>query len=128
MKDITEKEFSDFIYEELQVLEYEEVLSNPTVESVFPLLELHTPLKNIDKTENGFPVYSTFRVTITSWNALQRECMEMSNKIDEILREKNILRVGQTPARYDPILQKYAIDNSYEVKYNALCGSFNLIK
>lgn len=128
MRDLTEKEFSDLIYDALNDLGYERVLSNPTVESVFPLLELHSPLKNIDKTDKGVTVYARFQVTITCWNEKQRSCMDMCNQVDGILNQLNIVRTNQTPSMYDSILQKYSISSTYEVKYNALNGSFNLIK
>ena len=45
MKELETKQFSDLVFDKLENLGYEQILSNPTTESVFPCLELHTPLK-----------------------------------------------------------------------------------
>ena len=128
MKDLSERQFSDLIYETLEKLNYNEVLSNPTTESKYPLLELHSPLKSVNKTIKGQAVYSRFQISITCWNAKTRECMEMVDEVDTCLQKLNIVRTNITPSMYDSILQKYNRTATYEVDYNALLGSFNLIK
>ena len=45
MKDLSIRNFSDLVYEKLESLKYKQILTNPTTESKFPCLELHTPLK-----------------------------------------------------------------------------------
>ena len=67
MKDLSELEFSDLVYEKLESLKYKQILTNPTTTSKFPCLELHTPLKSVNLTENAFPIQSTFQISITNW-------------------------------------------------------------
>lgn len=129
MKDYTIKEFSDLVYEKLENLyDNKPILSNPDTESKFPILELYTPLKSINKTDEAFPILSTFQMSITCWNEDPREAMQMTNEVDTKLRELNMIRTNTSPCIYDQILQKYGITITYEVRYNALTNSFDFIK
>lgn len=129
MKDLSIKDFSDLVYEKLEnLVENKPILSNPNTESKFPILELHTPLKSVNKTENAFPILSTFQMSITCWNEKQRKCMEMTSEVDTKLREFNLIRTNTSPAIYDSILQKYGITITYEVRFNSLTDSFDFIK
>lgn len=128
MRDYTEKAFSDLMYEKLESLGYEQTLQYPTTESTFPCIELHTPLKNVLKTQNAFPIRSMFQFSVTVWNSKQRECMEMSNKVEEKLRECNLVRTNTSPAYYDQVIKKYGITLTFEVYYNAIIDSFDFVK
>lgn len=129
MKDLSIKEFNDLIYEKLEDLyENEPILSNPDTESKFPILELHTPLKSVNKTENAFPILSTFQISITCWNEKQRQAMQMTDEVDTKLQEYNLIRTNTSLAIYDSILQKYGITITYEVRYNSITTSFNFIR
>lgn len=127
MKDLSIKEFSDLVYEKLENLyKNKPILSNPNTESKFPILELHTPLKSVNLTENGFPIRSTFQISITCWNEKQRQAMQMTDEVDTKLQELNFIRTNTSPAIYDSILQKYGITITFEVRYNSITNSFNL--
>lgn len=129
MKDLSIKEFNDLIYEKLEDLyKNKPILSNPNTESKFPILELHTPLKSVNKTENGFPIRSTFQTSITCWNEKQRQAMQMTDEVDTKLQEYNFIRTNTSPAIYDSILQKYGITITFEVVYNSITASFNFIR
>ena len=128
MKDLSIKEFSDLVYENLESLKYKQILTNTTTTSKFPCLELHTPLKSVNKTENAFPILSTFQISITCWNEKQRKCMEMTSEVDTKLQEFNSIRTNTSPAIYDSILQKYGITITFEVRYNGITGSFQFIR
>ena len=129
MKDLNIKEFSDIVYEKLESLyENKPILSNPNTESKFPILELHTPLKSVNKTENAFPIRSTFQISITCWNEKQRQTMQMTDEVDKKLQELNFTRTNTSLAVYDPILQKYGITITFEVRYNTIMNSFNFIR
>ena len=129
MKDLNIKEFSDIVYEKLESLyENKPILSNPNTESKFPILELHTPLKSVNKTENAFPIRSTFQISITCWNEKQRQAMQMTDEVDKKLQELNFTRTNTSLAVYDPILQKYGITITFEVRYNTIMNSFNFIR
>lgn len=127
MKDLSIKEFSDLVYEKLENLyKNKPILSNPNTESKFPILELHTPLKSVNLTENGFPIRSTFQISITCWNEKQRQAMQMTDEVDTKLQELNFIRTNTSSAIYDSILQKYGITITFEVRYNSITSSFNL--
>ena len=128
MRDLSIKEFSDLVYEKLEVLEYKQILTNPTTTSKFPCLELHTPLKSVNKTENAFPILSTFQFSITCWNEKQRQAMQMTDEVSAKLQELNFTRTNTSPAVYDSILQKYGITVTFEVIYNAIMNSFDFIR
>lgn len=128
MKDLSELEFSDLVYEKLEPLKYKQILTNPTTTSKFPCLELHTPLKSVNLTENAFPIKSTFQISITCWNEKQRQVMKMANEVDKKLQELNFTRTNTSPAVYDSILQKYGITITFEVRYNSIMASFNFIR
>ena len=126
MKDLSIKEFSDLVYDKLDSLKYKQILTNPTTTSKFPCLELHTPLKSVNLTENAFPIFSTFQISVTCWNEKQRQAMKMIDEVDKKLQELNFTRTNTSPAVYDPILQKYGITITFEVCYNSITTSFNL--
>jgi hypothetical protein len=128
MKDLSELEFSDLVYEKLEPLKYKQILTNPTTTSKFPCLELHTPLKSVNLTENAFPIRSTFQISITCWNEKQRQAMKMTDKVDSKLQEFNFIRTNTSPAIYDQILQKYGITIKFEVIYNVIMNSFDFIR
>lgn len=128
MKDLGIDKFSDLVYEKLEPLNYKSILTNPTTKSEFPCLELHTPLKSVNKTEKGFPILSTFQISITCWNEKQRKCMEMTSEVDTKLQEFNFTRTNTSPSIYDSILQKYGITVTFEVRYNTLTNSFQFIR
>ena len=128
MKDLNELEFSDLVYEKLELLKYKQILTNPTTTSKFPCLELHTPLKSVNKTEKSFPLFSTFQISITCWNEKQRQAMKMADEVDKELQELNFIRTNTSPAVYDTILQKYGITITFEVSYNSITTSFNFIR
>ncbi len=129
MKDLSIKEFSDLVYEKLENLyKNKPILSNPNTESKFPILELHTPLKSVNLTENAFPIKSTFQISITCWNEKQRQAMKMTDEVDTKLQKLNFIRTNTSPAVYDPILQKYGITITFEVIYNAIMNSFDFIR
>lgn len=126
MKDLSIKEFSDLVYEKLEPLKYKQILTNPTTTSKFPCLELHTALKSVNLTENGFPIKSTFQISITCWNEKQRQAMQMTDEVDKKLQELNFTRTNTSPAVYEQILQKYGITITFEVRFNSITDSFNL--
>lgn len=128
MKDLSVLEFSDLVYKKLESLNYKQILTNPTTTSKFPCLELHTPLKSVNKTENVFPIFSTFQISVTCWNEKQRQAMKMADEVDKKLQELNFIRTNTSPAVYDPILQKYGITITFEVIYNAIMNSFDFIR
>ena len=111
MRDLSIKDFSDLIYEQLEPLKYKQILTNPTTTSKFPCLELHTPLKSVNKTENAFPIKSTFQISITCWNEKQRQAMQMTDEVSTKLQELNFIRTNTSPAIYDSIAKIWYNNN-----------------
>lgn len=128
MRNYTEKQLSDLIYELLEDLKYEQTLSYPTTESVFPCIELHNPLKNVIKNYDTFPIKTMFQVSITCYNEEQRACMDMINEVEEILRKYNLVRANTSQAIFDQIIKKYGITVTFEVYYNAITDSFEKVR
>lgn len=125
----TEKEFYNMVYKLLEPLKYNITLAYPNIEvNTFPLIELHNPLKNIIRSDNGFPLLCSFQMTITIWSDKTRECMNLIDIIEEELIKKNIQRTNISNSLYDSVLQKYSITTTYETKYNALTNAFQIIK
>lgn len=54
--------------------------------------------------------------------------MKMTSEVDVKLQELNFVRTNTSPSIYDNILQKYGITITYEVRYNGLTNSFQIIK
>ena len=52
----------------------------------------------------------------------------MTDEVDSKLQEYNLTRTNTSPAVYDPILQKYGITITFEVRYNSITISFNFIR
>ena len=124
MIDLSTEEVSDLIYDKLEPLKYEIVLTNPTAESIFPCIELHTPLKSVNKTQNAFPISSDFQISITCYHESQRKCMEMSCQVDEKMQQYNFTRINTSPSIFNSITKKYGITVIYEVRYNSITNSF----
>ena len=134
MNDFTTKDMSDLVCDILSKIKDNEkdnteaVLQTPTTESIFPCRVINTPLESVIKTENAIPLRKTFQITIEHWASKQREAMEMANKTDLELRKKNFIRTNTSPILFDQITKKYRLITTYEVRYNALTNSFNLIR
>ena len=128
MRDYSIREFSDFICETLESLKYEIVLTNPTSEGKYPCMEMHTPLKNVIKTQNAFPLLSRFQISLTCWNSKQREAMKMSQEIETVLQKINLIKTSSSQSQYDSVLQKYGITSFFEVNYNGITDAFEIIK
>lgn len=128
IKDLEIEEFSDLVYEKLESLKYKQILSNPSIEDKQKaLIELHTPLKSVQKTEKAVPIFSRFQMSITCWSEKQRKAMEMTDEVSKELQDFNFKRTNTSPSIYDSILQKYAITITFEVGYNSITASFNII-
>lgn len=129
MKDITEKNMSDLIYDKLSELDQEVVLKTPTTESIYPCRVIQTPLISIRNRENTIPLFKRIQVTIENWTDTQHACMEMISETDEKLKELNMLRINPNGTiLFDEITKKYKMIGIYEVNYNALYNAFFCIK
>lgn len=111
-----------------QLSDREIVLQNPTDKSVFPCTVVRTPMERQRINEETTPVYTRFSVSIEEWTKSQYDCMAQSNRTAVKLREYNFKKVSNDISRYDEITKKYRLISNYEVNYNGLTNSFELIK
>lgn len=118
------QEFSDIICEKLEEIGEEVVLINPSAESKFPCREMNTPLKNSMR----LSAKDTFQISIKHWNESQRMAMHMADVTDEKLLELNLIRTNTSLCLYDEILHKYGLTTTYEVRYNQITNSFEMIR
>ena len=111
-----------------QLGDREIVLQNPTDKSVFPCTVVRTPMERSKISEETTPVYTRFSVSIEEWTKSQYDCMAQSYQTAVKLREYNFKKVGNDISSFDEITKKYRLISNYEVNYNGLTNSFELIK
>lgn len=134
IENFTIKDMSDLLYDILSEINDDQeektntILQTPTTKSKFPSRVINTPLESIERTESAIPLRKTFQVSIEHWTSKQRDCMEMANKTDLELRKKNMIRTNTSPILFDEITKKYRLITTYEVRWNALTNSFELIR
>jgi hypothetical protein len=134
MNDFTTKDMSNLIEDILSKIKDNEtdytevVLQTPTTESVFPCRVINTPLESVMKTENAIPLRKAFQITIEHWASKQLQAMEMANKTDLELRNKNMIRTNSNPILFDEVTKKYRFITNYEVRHNAITNSFEFIR
>ena len=124
MNNFTTEQLTKMIYEKLEPLGYETVLSNPTTESIFPAVVINTPLESTSKRYNTDILQKRFQVSIECWAEKKYKVMGMMEEISQILKEYNFIRTNTTPDIFDEITQKYRMVMTFEVKYDGLTNSF----
>lgn len=102
-------------------------LSNPDTEAVFPMAVVNNPMQSIKKTENNFPIYVRFSISIEWWTNSRYESMKLYQKTNQLLRNYNFGVVGSPTNMYDEITKKYRYGGRYEVNYNGLTNAFERI-
>lgn len=124
INNFTTEQLTKMIYEKIEPLGYETVLSNPTTESIFPAVVINTPLESTSKRYDTDILQKRFQVSIECWAEKKYKVMEMMEEIGQILKEYNFIRTNTTPDIFDEITQKYRMIMTFEVKYNGLTNSF----
>lgn len=104
------------------------VLQNPTDKSVFPCTVVRAPMERPRIGEGATPVYTRFSISTEEWANTQYECMTQAHQTTLKLREYNFKKVSNDIPLYDEITKKYRLISNYEVNYNGLTNSFELIK
>lgn len=123
ISNFTTEELTKMIYEKLEVLGYEVILSNPTTASKFPTIVLNTPLESTMKRYNTKILQKRFQVTIECWAKSKYEVMQMMEKVSEIMVEYNFIKTNTMPDMFDEITKAYRISSIFEVKYDGLTNS-----
>ena len=99
-------------------------MSNPTTESVFPVIVINTPLESTNRQYNTEVLQKTFQTSIECWANKKYDVMKMMEEISQILIKYNFKKVSTTPDIFDEITQKHRMIMTFEVKYNGLTNSF----
>ena len=123
ISNFTTEELTKMIYEKLEVLGYEVILSNPTTASKFPTIVMNTPLESTMKRYNTKILQKRFQVTIECWAKSKYEVMQMMEKVSEIMVEYNFIKTNTMPDMFDEITKAYRISSIFEVKYDGLTNS-----
>ncbi len=128
MTNLTSKELTELIISKLQEIDEKVQVEEPTIESIFPLKVVQTPLESVTKTQNGEPILKTFQVNVEHWSSNKYEMMQMATDTDIKLQECNFIRTKTIPDVLDEQTSKYKLITTYEVQYNYLTNSLNFIK
>lgn len=121
--------FTKIVAEKVENLGLGEItLANPDINEKFPIAVLSNIMQSIKKTENNFPIYSRFSITIEWWTNSKYESMRLFQETNKALRNSNFAMLGTPIDMYDEITKKHRYGGRYEVNYNGLNNSFERIK
>ncbi len=120
--------FTQFVAQKVEDLKLGEItLSNPDINETFPIAVLSNVMQSIKKTENNFPIYSRFSITIEWWTNSKYESMNLFQKTNNELRKYNFAMLGTPVDMYDEVTKKHRYGGRYEVNYNGLINSFERV-
>lgn len=120
----TTKELTELIYDSLEPLGYETVLSNPTTESKFPAIVINTPLESVVRKINTEIVQKRFQISIECWDNKKYKIMEMAEEVSQILIKYNFRKTNTSQDIFDEVTKKYRMIITFEVTYNGITHSF----
>lgn len=124
VSNFTTEQLTKLIYKKLESLEYNIILTNPTIETEFPVIVINTPLESTSKQYNNEIIQRKFQVSIECWENEKYNAMRMMEEISQILLEYNFIRISTTPDIFDEKTKKHKMIMTFEVKYNGLTNSF----
>jgi len=122
------KDFVVLIVNKLKEQGEEVVLQNPSADSIFPCRVVQTPLRQDKLSDDGIPVKQRYSIAIEHWANKKYDVMAMADSTDVKLREFNFMRTNTLLDTFDDVTKKYRLVTIYEVNYNGLYNSFELIK
>ncbi len=111
------------VYERLEVLGYEVMLSNPSMEGKFPVIVLYTPLESVLRRYNAEVLQKRFQVTIECWARSKYEVMRMMEEVGQVMIEYNFQKINSVTDIFDEVTKAYRISSIFEVKYDGLSNS-----
>ncbi len=124
VSNFTTEQLTKLIYKKLELLEYNIIFTNPTIETEFPVIVINTPLESTSKQYNNEIIQRKFQVSIECWENEKYNVMQMMEKISQILLEYNFIRISTTPDIFDEKTKKHKMIMTFEVKYNGLTNAF----
>lgn len=123
INNFTTEQLTKMIYEKLEPLGYEIVLSNPTTESKFPVIVIDTPLESTAKRYNKEILQKQFQVSIECWASEKYDVMRIMEEVSQILINYNFFKTNTIPDVFEEITKKYRMIMTFEVKYNGLTNA-----
>lgn len=127
MYELDEENFTRYTVRQVETLKKNVILSNPDNAETFPLSVINNVMSSIRKTEDGFPVYVRFSITVEWWTNSKYESMKLSQETNVLLRKSNFTPIGAPIDIYDEITKKHRFGRKYEVNYNGLTNSFERV-
>lgn len=122
------EDFTRMVVRKIEETNANVVLQTPTNQAIFPLKVVRMPLESIIKTENGLPIKTRYSISVEEWADKKYTCMQMSQDTANKLIQLNILKTGNDIDIYDDITKMYRLITRYEVIYNGLYNSLELVK
>lgn len=127
MYELDEEQFTRYTVRQVETLKKNVTLSNPDNKEEFPLSVVSNIMSSIRRTEEGFPIYVKFSVTVEWWTDSKYESMRMTQETNKLLRKSNYTPIGAPIDIYDEITKKHRYGRRYEVNYNGLTNSFERV-
>ena len=124
ISNFTTEQLTKLIYEKLEPLGYEIVLSNPSTKSKFPVIVINTPLESVSKKYNTEILQKRFQISMECWADRKYNVMKMMEEVSQILIKYNFIKSNTSPDIFDEITNKYRMIMTFEVKYDGLNNSF----
>lgn len=128
MKELTVEDFYNLVVEILETILKEVVGENPNGDSIFPCIVVQAPIKYDEKIIDGKPILLRFSIICEAWTKKKVTSIALADKIDSKLRGYNFIRSGTPIDLYDEITKCHRYGGNYEVFYNALTNSLELVK
>lgn len=127
MYELDIENFTKIVISKVETLNDNIILSNPDVSEEFPCGVVSNPMETIKRTEDNFPIYKRFSITIEWWTNSKYEAMALFQKCNILLRSMNFALKGTPIDLYDEITKKHRYGGRYEVNYNGITNSFERV-
>ena len=128
MSELSIEEFTRIVVRILETSNVDITLEFPSSDSPFPLGLVTNPMKYIRVHDNNNPVLTRFSIDVEWWTDKKYTSMQMFENASNLLREYNFKMVGGIIDIYDEVTRKHRYGARYEVNYNGLTDSFEMIR
>ena len=110
-------------------IEYPIRLDNPSINAEFPCVVLSNPMDYIDMTKDDkTALRGRYNITVECWTNNIYDSMNLDKQISNQLRTINLLPTGGTITRSDDNTNKKIVGHSYEVMYNGVLNTLEIIR
>lgn len=122
------EDFMKEIVKKIEELNKEVVLQNPNTSSKFPCYVVQTVLIQDKLTEDGIPIKQRLQISIEQWASKKYDVLKMLDQVKTKLRDLNLTITNTSLDTFDEVTKKYRLVTSYEVNYNGLYNSLELVR